>query len=237
MLTPGNRKLGAKLIWGFGLPSGRAELCTGMTALCRQHCYARRLESYRPSVLTRYEENYRLSQRPDFEQRLYHFLLAHDVHVVRIHSAGEFYGADYARKWLRLIRRLPQVRFFAYTRAWRDEAIRPVLELLARRRNCRLWYSCDRHTGIPTRLPPRVRLAWLMTAEEDLPPTQADLIFRIVPLRRLRQRRVRHMPVCPAEDGVPRRMPVTCERCGLCWIPLSDDAPTRLSLPVRTTTS
>jgi hypothetical protein len=237
MLTPGNRKLGDQLIWGFGLPSGRADLCTGMTALCWRHCYARRLESYRPNVLARYEENYRLSQRPDFEQRLYHFLLAHDVHVVRIHSAGDFYGADYANKWLRLIRRLPQVRFFAYTSAWRDDAIRPILERLARRRNCRLWYSCDRQTGMPERIPPRVRLAWLMTTDDDLPLAHADLLFRVVPLRRHRRRRLRHIRVCPAEDGVPRRRPVTCDRCGLCWSSLPDDTPPRLPLPVLPTQS
>lgn len=231
MLTPGNRKLGGQLIWGFGLPSGRAELCTGMTALCRQHCYARRLESYRPPVLARYEENYRLSQQPDFEQRLYHFLLAHEVHVVRIHSSGEFYSAAYAGKWLRLIRRLAQVRFFAYTRAWRAPAIRPVLQRLARQRNCRLWYSCDSQTGMPEWIPPRVRLAWLMTSDDDLPPTHADLLFRVVPLRRRRQR-LRHIQVCPAEDGVPRRTPVTCDRCGLCWRSLLDDAPPRLALTV-----
>jgi hypothetical protein len=207
-----------------------------MTALCRQHGYARRQESYRPHVRARYEDNYRLSQRADFEQRLYHFLLAHDVHVVRIHSAGEFYSAAYACKWPRLIRRLPHVRFFAYTRAWRDPAIGPAPQRLARRQNCRLWYSCDRQTGIPERIPSRVRLAWLMTRDDELPPAHADLLFRVVPLRR-RRRRLRHIRVCPAEDGEPRRTPVTGDRYGLCWSPLPDDAPPRLPLPVLPTQS
>ncbi len=232
MLTPGNRKLGDKFIWGFGLPSGRADLCTGMTALCRQHCYARRLERYRPHVRKHYERNYRLSQRPDFEHRLYHFLLAFDIRVVRLHTGGEFYSPTYAAKWLRLVRRLPQIRFFCYSRAWREPAIRPLLERLARQPNFRLWYSCDRQTGLPERVPPRVRLAWLMTDEKDQPPRQASLVFRVVRLRRRRQRRLRQVRVCPAEDGVPRKKPVTCERCGLCWSPLPEDAPARLPLPV-----
>jgi hypothetical protein len=53
MLTLGNRKLGDRLSWGFGPPSGRPDLCTGMTALCQQHGYARRLERYRPPVRVR----------------------------------------------------------------------------------------------------------------------------------------------------------------------------------------
>ncbi|HVT66676.1 MAG TPA: hypothetical protein VHF26_02930, partial [Trebonia sp.] len=123
-------------------------------------------------------------------------------------------------------------RFFAYTRAGRDDAIRPVLEGMAGRRNCRLWYSCDRQTGIPERVPPRVRLAWLMSAADELPPTHVDLIFRTVPLRRRRRRLLRDARVCPAEDSVPRRTPATCERCRLCWAPLPDDAWPRLPLPV-----
>ncbi len=38
MLTPGNKKLGGHLIWGFGLPSGTLKLCPGMTATCKKVC-------------------------------------------------------------------------------------------------------------------------------------------------------------------------------------------------------
>ena len=38
MLTPGNKKLGRRLIWGFGLPSGRPDLCVGLSAQCLRHC-------------------------------------------------------------------------------------------------------------------------------------------------------------------------------------------------------
>jgi hypothetical protein len=71
-----------------------------------------------------------------------------------------------------------------------------------------------------------------MTAADDLPPAPVELIFRVLPLRRQRRRRLRHIPICPAEDGPPRRTPVTCTRCGLCWTTLPDDAPARLPLPV-----
>ena len=50
MLTPGNRKLGGRRIWGFGLPSGTPDVCPGMSATCRAHCYAVAVERYRPAA-------------------------------------------------------------------------------------------------------------------------------------------------------------------------------------------
>jgi Gene product 88 len=232
MLTPGNKKLGDKLIWSFGLPSGRPDVCLGLSAACRAHCYARRVEAIRPSVRARYAENLRLSRLPDFEQRLYYDIVLNRVAVVRVHSGGDFYSATYARKWLRVLRRLPRVRFFLYTRCWRDDAVRPVLERMARRRNCRVWYSCDRETGLPARVPPRVRLAWLMTEADDSPPDGVHLVFRVRRLRRQAATRLGGVRVCPEEDGVRRRRPVTCDRCGLCWRALPQERAGQVALPM-----
>lgn len=232
MLTPGNKKLGGRLIWGFGLPSARPDLCVGLSAECRMHCYSARMEGLRPAVRARFEKNLRLSRLPDFADRAYHFILAHEIAVVRLHSGGDFYSADYAAQWLTVARRLPGVRFFGYTRSWRMSGIRPVLEELAALPNARLWYSCDRGTGVPAAVPPRVRLAWLMTGAGDLPPSETHLIFRVRPLRRRPLTRVEGVRVCPEEDGVPRRAPVTCDRCGVCWRSLPGEAPQRWPLPV-----
>jgi hypothetical protein len=64
MLSAGNRKLGGRLIWSFSLPSARPEVCTGLSGLCQEHCYARRLEALRPAVRARYHANLRLSRTP-----------------------------------------------------------------------------------------------------------------------------------------------------------------------------
>lgn len=131
MLTQGNHKLGGRLIWSFSLPSARSDVCIGMSELCQKHCYARRMEKFRPAVLARYEANHRLSLSPDFARRVRAFLVARDIAVVRLHVGGDFYSPAYARKWLRVMRRSPQVRFYFYTRAWRDEAMRGNLERMA----------------------------------------------------------------------------------------------------------
>src|ERR1043165_4139385 len=164
LLTPGNLKLGKnRRIWGFGLPSGQPEICLGMSALCYEHCYARKIERLRPAVLRAYQRNLELSRTSDFVSAIVAFIMLNDIEVVRIHTAGDFYSAKYARKWLRIIQRLPHVRFYAYTRSWRHPRLQTVLEAIARQPNCRLWYSCDQHTGLPTQIPETVRTAWLMT--------------------------------------------------------------------------
>ena len=218
MLTPGNHKLGGRRIWGFTLPSGTPDACPGRSPTCATHCYAAALERYRPAAATAYRRNLARSLRRDFAQRVRAFLVAHAVRVVRVHVGGDFYSARYARAWLEVVRRSPRVRFFFYTRAWRVPAVRPVLDELAALPNCAAWFSCDRDTGVPAAVPPLVRLAWLMTAPDDAPPAGTDLVVRV---RRLRRRPAPSggPPVCPAEDGVKRTPPATCDRCGRCWRP------------------
>jgi hypothetical protein len=214
VLTPGNRKLGAgRLVWGFGLPSRFT--CPGRTPACEGPCYSARLEACRPSLRRRYERNLQLSLRSDFAQLVLACLTLHDIRVVRIHIGGDYYSAAYARKWLAVMRQASQVRFFFYTRSWRVPAIRRVLWRMARLPNVRAWLSCDRDTGVPARVPPGVRLAWLMTSPDDLPP-RADLVFRTLPLRRTVRKRVGLALVCPVENGATGHK-TDCERCGVCW--------------------
>lgn len=219
MLFPGNAKLGRHLIWAFSLPSGKAEVCVGMTPACRRVCYAARLESYRPNAARRYETNLKRSRRRGFVRRIRAFLVANHVRILRIHAGGEFFSARYTRKWLAIIRRSPRVRFYTYTRSWRVPVVREVLEAMAAEPNLQLWYSADRDTGLPDCVPERVRVAWLMTEADDVPPRPVDLMFRVRPLRRMPLTVVEETPVCPAEDGLPRKEPMTCGRCRTCWRP------------------
>ena len=217
MLTPGNKKLGAHLIWGFGLPSGRVDVCVAMTPTCRRVCYAARTEQYRVRAARQYERNFQLTKRKDFVRRVRAFLIAHHVRVVRIHTGGEFVSARYAQKWLKIIRRSPRVRFFTYTRSWSIPAIHEVLAAMAALPNCQVWFSLDRDTGRPVAIPLNVRLAWLMVTPQDRPTIPVDLIFRVQALRRQPLVQLEGTTVCPAESGIQSETPVTCDHCRLCW--------------------
>lgn len=227
MLTPGNRKLGGDLIWGFALPSGHADVCLGMTPTCKTHCYAIRYGQYRANTQAKYQRNLELSQLTDFAQRMRYLILNHDVKVVRIHTGGELHSVSYARQWLKVIAWLPDVAFYTYTRCWRIPAFRPVLQRMADYPNMRLWYSCDRDTGIPSHVPASVSLCWLMTHAKDVPPQPVDLVFRIRKLRQLPLPQIEGIRVCPDENGKHYPHPPHCETCGTCW----RTSPGRLSLP------
>ncbi len=218
MLTRGNHKLGTRRIWSFSLPSGPGGTCVGMTPACGAHCYAIALARYRPAAAAAYRRNLARARRRDFVRRVRAFIIAHAVRVIRVHVAGDFFAVWYARKWLRIMRRSPRVTFYFYSRSWQVAAIRAVLDRMAALPNCAAWYSTDVDTGEPAAVPPGVRVAWLMSAPGDTPPPGTDLVFRVRRLRR-RPEPAPEPRVCPAEDGVVRTIPVTCERCGVCWRP------------------
>jgi hypothetical protein len=171
--------------------------------------------------------------------RVVSFIRRREIRVVRLHVGGDFPGPGYARRWLAFMRRLPAVRFYFYSRSWRVSGIRRVLVAMARLPNVRVWFSCDRETGVPRRIPAAVRVAWLMAAPDDRPP-RAELVFRIRQLRRRVQKRVDRKGsagqalVCPTENGATGHR-TSCAQCGVCWKPLVDDpGRPRLALPLLT---
>jgi len=218
VLTRGNRKLGNNRIWTFTLPSGTTTTCPGMTPTCQKHCYAIALERFRITAAARYQQNLAFTQRRDFAPRMRAFLIAHAVRVVRVHCGGDFYSPRYARAWWRIMRRSPGVQFYFYTRVWTVASIKPVIDQMAELPNCRVWYSVDRDTGVPSDVPTRVRLAWLATTPDDRPPAEAHLVFRIRLLRSL-PAPIDGPAVCPTETPRMGNRAVTCERCGHCWRP------------------
>jgi hypothetical protein len=70
----------------------------GVRAALRTHCHVVAVERYRPAVVAKYRRNLHDSRRRDFVRRAVAFLVAHRVRVVRVHTAGDYYSARYARK-------------------------------------------------------------------------------------------------------------------------------------------
>lgn len=211
----GNEKLGGNVLT-FSLPA--VYTCTGSTSLCRTLCYACRPQSRfgGEEVQARYWENWRLSLRPDFVDsvvRAYGRLTRGDV-LTRLHVSGDFYSPAYAGKWLAVMGAVPRSTFWLYTRGWRDPALLPALESMAGLANVFVWYSCDLETGRPESVPFRVRLAYLMVHDGDVPPYPVDLCFRDRPLTGGVVKFAGRALVCPAENGISRG--VTCEKCRVC---------------------
>ena len=209
LLQQGNAKLGEG-IYTFSLPA--VATCPGASPSCRKECYALR---GRFLFLRRaYQRYLAASQEEGFSARMVGEIRRRWAGCVRIHVSGDFYSAAYVRKWAAVARACPGTRFFAYTRSWRRADIAGALEELSGCPNVRLWYSCDRDTGTPAHVPRRVKLAWMQTGADDIPP-RADLVFRVHRLRRTVAKRVALALVCPVENGATGHR-TDCGRCRLC---------------------
>jgi len=213
LLTRGNGKLGEG-IHAWSLPA--VETCPGRSRLCQSVCYALAGRYRTRMVQDRLQENLDAALADDFVPRVVAEIRRRGVHTLRVHVSGDFFSADYARKWLDLARQSRRTRFYAYTRSWRVEDVRPVLADLARLRNVRLWFSCDADTGVPADLPAGVELAYLQHEPSDV-PAGARLVFRVKRLRKEPAARIGLALVCTTETGLPQARAATCTSCRRCY--------------------
>lgn len=168
------------------------------------------------SIRKSQQDNYNASRRADFPHWVGREIFRQRVRCLRVHVAGDFYAADYTRKWVQVFRRYAGVHYYAYTRSWRDPEIRAILAQAAMQLpHFQLWWSCDRSMPEPPR-DPGVRRAYMQVAADDVPAYPIDLVFRVSPLRRRPARTAGNALVCPAENGITK---TTCERCLVCVVP------------------
>ncbi len=210
LLAMGNGKLGQSIHHFDLLP---VTTCPGRSGLCERVCYAKAGRFRFPQVQERLAWCYEQSQMPDFPEKMRDEIRKKGVLVVRLHVGGDFYDAEYARKWLEVFRRCPKTRFYFYTRSWRVEEVATVLEQMASLDRVRVWYSFDEETGRPENVPEGVRLAFLQETENGV--EQADVLFRV---RELRDKKecVPLAMICPAELEKSSQG-VNCGNCGHCW--------------------
>lgn len=112
----GNSKLPNILM--FNIPATKeicGRVCPG--------CYSHKAYKIYPNVLPAQEERYQASLQPDFVSKIRKEIgsIKKPFKYFRIHaSAGEFYSQPYLDSWVRIIKSLPNVTFYAYTKRKRD---------------------------------------------------------------------------------------------------------------------
>ena len=168
-ISPPNAKTGS---YSFDLPADIT--CPGATATCISKCYALKLAKAYPSAGRKYERNKRFSQMPQFAD----YMIKHIPYscTFRIHVSGDFTSNAYIKKWCRIISRRSDVKFYAYTRSWRQPQW-SWLQHLAGYKNMTLNLSCDKETGKP----PREDYRWCYLSTDDTAPNwlrDGDIIFR-----------------------------------------------------------
>lgn len=228
----GNGKLGDVLT--FSLPA--IDTCPGASGLCKGCCYATRGRYFVTRVQAALKRNWEYSKHSDFAEtavQLINNYQRKNVKIFRIHPSGDLYDAEYASKWLHIIKHTPTWTYWLYTRSWRIPEIHRVVEKIAELPNIQLWFSVDNETGRPLSLPTGVRLAYMMVDSLDEPRWEPDLFFRDNPIRGSILKHVKGTLVCPVENGASH---TTCDKCRVCLTnPKQDQARrthNRFALPI-----
>jgi len=161
----------------------------------------------------KYKKHLKESQRSDFVEVMAAEIEMKKAEVVRWHSCGDFYSAEYADKWAKVAEACPTVIFYGYTRSWNVEEILPSLENLAALPNVQLWWSLD--ATMPQ--PPEGHLAYMAMDDADNPPMDTDLVFRVE--RDTTVFTQGGVVVCPHEDGqyTIKNNPLKCYTCEVCF--------------------
>jgi len=139
-ISKGNTKLG--LLPNFNLPARsfvlngqRVVTCPGASLYCRKNCYAQKgVFAMFYNIPLEYIMNYLASLRDDFVETMVKAISEKEeetrrewhrdygkepqVQLFRLHTSGDFYSPEYARKWYEIAKKLPDVHFYVYTRAW-----------------------------------------------------------------------------------------------------------------------
>lgn len=79
-------------------------------------CYAVKAEVAYTTVYKHRKANIEKSQSESFVDDMIQEIQDNKVTLIRIHTAGDFYNWQYFQKWITIIKALPEVTFFAYTK-------------------------------------------------------------------------------------------------------------------------
>jgi len=134
-----NRKLGE--IFSFSLPS--YDSCPGASTWCRKHCYAHRYERVRPNCTRAYQKNLAIAKCSKKFIKTMIGVLPRLFTCMRLHTAGDFFSAQYIDAWSHICTAFSQTKFWAYTRSWTSPELLPPLNQLRTLKNVQLFASID----------------------------------------------------------------------------------------------
>lgn len=213
----GNTKLGSR-IWTWSMSPHYS--CPGSTQLCRELCYGTEGFYRYFNNDVRLERNWEASKRDDFVDWIITTLRKQQVKIMRVHGVGDFYSLSYTAKWYLVMESCPEITFFFFTRSHTLPGYGDYFAGMSELPNVFLWYSVDREIPYPQKIPPRVRLAYMLTEGETESPYPVDLYFRddehaageVI-------KKINGVQVCPYEQNVRRQVKLTCSTCQICFSP------------------
>lgn len=112
-ISRGNKKL-SSCVGNFNLPARRT--CPFYGICGRAFCYAVSAETS-PGVTCARWDNFWATRRATFVDEMVARIIRMGLKVIRIHESGDLYHPRYAEMWGEIAKRLPNVRFYLYTKS------------------------------------------------------------------------------------------------------------------------
>jgi Gene product 88 len=111
-ISRGNKKL-SRRVGNFNLPACRTCPFFG---ICRDYCYAIKAEKWKYVTCSRWD-NFYASRRTTFVDEMVAKITKMRLKVIRVHESGDVYNRTYAEDLAEIARRLPDRRFYLYTKS------------------------------------------------------------------------------------------------------------------------
>jgi hypothetical protein len=137
-ISKGNVKLGK--LANFSLPPvvscPNCKDCKGIYKGRKYSCYANKAMRLYPSAKNAWYNNFEACTESleNVERQICEFLRKNLPPIFRIHTAGDFYSQDYVAMWIRIAKRFSDVKFLAFTKAYK-------LNYRTKSRNLKIIYS------------------------------------------------------------------------------------------------
>jgi len=105
-------------VMNFGIvayKSSTGRITCPFAGSCADICYARKGTYRFKNSRNAYEDRYQATLSDDFVDLMSANIMIENPTYVRIHDSGDFYSKKYLYKWIEIMNRFPNVRFYAYT--------------------------------------------------------------------------------------------------------------------------
>jgi hypothetical protein len=113
-------KLTGLRVYNFGIPafqdSDGKRTCP-FAGACAKFCYAQKGAYVWSNVSPAFQFRYLATKCDSFVDKMTAELVKKRVDILRVHDSGDYYSRRYIDKWLTIAKRLPNVRFYSYTKS------------------------------------------------------------------------------------------------------------------------
>lgn len=114
------KKMTGQKTYNWGIPAYQSasgfKTCPNAAA-CAKGCYATQGAYKFSNVAAVFEKRLKLAQSPNFALIINAEIKRRKVERLRIHDSGDFFSAEYLKRWIMIMRVNPKTQFYAYTKA------------------------------------------------------------------------------------------------------------------------